>query len=223
MLNDDIVYQKLTQQDYTDHNLQVIKHCKEQAERAVSERTADYPAPTRIATINGVLRWDLFDHYLEQAAKNELFEGITAKWIRYEGAPILELHGKNTILTAKHVSSKDEKITESETSYRKNNQVKNQKNQLLLKELEEPDSEDTKLCIVLLHGDGFAHLRIFLENKDVPELTSNIMLLPALDAAPETEFVPQPMPVLNPRKVVSEPAIWPKILLNTNTDDNSKS
>jgi hypothetical protein len=223
MQNDDIFYQKLAEQDYTYHNLQVIKHCKEQAENAVLDRTADYPAKSRLATINGILRWDLLDHYLEQAANNQLFDGITAKWIKYEGAPILELHGKNTVLTAKHVLSKEEKITESENGYRKNNQAKNQKNQLLLKELQEPNSEDTKPNIVLVHGDGFAYLRILLDKSDVPELTTNIMLMPSLDAAPETEFVPQPMPVLNPKKVVSEPEALPEISLKKKTNDHSQS
>jgi citrate synthase len=70
----------------------------------------------------------VLDYFLEDAAKKNLFEGITARWISFQGAPILELQGKYTSLTACHVLSRDEKPKDSENGYRKNNRAKNQKN-----------------------------------------------------------------------------------------------
>jgi hypothetical protein len=223
MQNDDIFYPELVKQDYTDHNLRVVKHCIKQTRQAVLEQTADYPARHRIASIKGYLGWDLLDHFLDQAAINQLFEGITSKWITHEGAEMLELHGKNTILTAKHVETKDEEIADTENGYRKNAKINNQKNQLLLKELAEPISESVKPKIFLVHGHGFAYLRILLEKSDVPELTSNIMLMPDLDAASETEFVPEYKPEMLPQKVASEPEVLPKLSLKKNENDHSKS
>jgi hypothetical protein len=149
---------------------------------------------------------------LDAAVKNHLFEGITSRWVNFQGAKILELRGKYTSLTACHVLSRDDDPKESDFGYRRNNRAKNQKNQELFKEFEAPTSEDDFLNIVLQHGgrdDNFAFLRVYLEDSDIPCLTKNIMLMPSLEMTPETEIVPTPMLTLkkatSPVKEISTP------------------
>jgi hypothetical protein len=195
----------LTNQDWTNHNQQVLKYCKELADKAVLEHTADYPATRHLPVVKGVLRWDRMDYFLEMAAKNHLFDGIEACWTDFQGAPILELRGKFTSLTACHVLSRDDKPPESAKGYRKNNRARNQKNQELFKEFETHASEDEKLHLILRHGgreDNFAYLQIYLEDSDIPALSGNIMLLPSLDMTPETEFVLQPIVTLTAQPAV---------------------
>lgn len=202
----------LVQKDWTIHNLQVLKHCINSADADVLERTADYPPTKHHSVVQGIIRWDRLDHHLDMAAHSGLFEDITSRWVEYQGQPILELVGQYTCLTVCHILTRDDKPRESEYSYRKNNRAKNQKNPLLFKELDEPASDDDKPQIVLVHGglgnDRFAYLRIFLENSDIPDLTENLMLLPELEAMPNEEIVPTPMPELNKNLVApkSEPS-----------------
>jgi hypothetical protein len=218
--------QEFVNLDWTNHNKAVIQYCILEARKAVAIHTADYPPTKHLPVIKGILLWDRLDYFLEAAANNELFEGITAKWITYEGAPILELRGKYTKLTACHVSHRDEDPKESKYGYRKNNRAKNEKNLELFKEFEASVSEDEKLNLILQHGEGddnFAYLRMYLEASDIPVLSENIMLMEAIEMTPETEFVPEFKPVLKSPPVVSEPEILPALSVEKNENDHSQS
>jgi hypothetical protein len=214
--------------DWTDHNLSVLQFCKNQADAAAlaQSNTSEFPLldTPHLPVVRGVLRWALLDAILANAAGNHLFEGITAIWIDYQGTPILELRGKYTSLTACHVLSRDEKPKDSENGYRKNNRAKNQKNQELFKEFEAPVSEDDLLHIILLHGgrnDDFAYLRIYLEDSDIPALTGNIMLMPSLEMAPDTELVLKPVVTLNEKPIVPELENLPTSPADKTKDEHS--
>jgi len=214
----------LTKLDWTDHNLSILKFCKEEAYKAVLAHTADYPATPHLPVVRGVMGWDRLDYFLDTAAKNNLFEGITSRWVDFQGAPILELRGKYTSLTACHVLSRDDKPRESAYGYRKNNRAKNEKNQELFQEIEASVSEDELLHIILLHGgrnDNFAYLRIYLEDSDIPALSENIMLMESPEMTPETESVPTPMPTL--KEAIAKPEILSELPADTNKNVHSQS
>jgi hypothetical protein len=222
-MQNDQFFNQLIKQDWTENNLQVLKYCKELADNAVQAHSnvSDYPflATPHLPVFKGVSRWVVLDYFLGAAVKNDLFVGITARWINFEGAPILELRGKYTSLTACHVLSRDEKPKDSKNGYRKNNQAKNQKNLELFTEFEAPVSEDDLLHIILLHGgsdDNFAYLRIYLEDSDIPTLTENIMLMPSLEMAPDAEFVLNPSVALKGKTPVAEP----ETVVKTKNDDS---
>ena len=189
-----------TKLDWTDRNLSVIKDCLEQNERAVAAHTnlADYPLldTPLLQTVCGNLRWAMLKKILANAADNNLFDGITAHWIKFQGAPILELRGKYTSLTPCHVLGRDETPQESQNGYRKNNRAKNQVCMELFKEFEAPESENELFHILLIHGgrnDSFAFLRAYIGDSYNPVLSNNIMLMPSLvttlDAEPDSKPV----------------------------------
>jgi hypothetical protein len=216
----------LIKQDWPDQNLQILKYCKELAEKAVEERMADYPPTPHQPFIRGVMVWDRLDYYLDRAAKDHLFEGITSEWVPYQGAQILELRGKYSSVTACHVLSPDDAPKESDRGYRKNNRAKNQKNLELFKEYETPDSEEEPYHVIFQHGsrDGdFGFLRIYLEDKDIPVITLNIMLMQSPEMTPDTELVLKPVVVLKDNMGVSKPENLPTVPVETNTNDDSQS
>ena len=207
MQNDDFL--NLAKMDWTEHNRQAIKRCKEQADSAAIEHNDKTENPLldspHYSVQVGVDRWAFLNKILyDSVVTSHLFEGITAHWIDFNGAPILELRGKYTSLTAKHVLTRDEKISDSPNGYRQNKRANNQKNLELFKEAEVPTSSEDLIHIVLQHGgqgDNFAFFRVYLEDGDVPDLFGNIMDMPSLKTAPEEEFVLKPVPTLKPTAV----------------------
>jgi hypothetical protein len=227
MRNDYFV--NLIQLDWTGHNLSVLKYCKDEAEKAVSAMLGDYQATKHHSTVRGVLLWDRLDHFFDMAAKSNLFHGITSHWIEFKGAQILELRGKYSSLTSKHVLTRDDDPDDSDKGYRENNRAKNQKNLELFKEYEAPDS-DKLFHIVFLHGgrnDNFGFLRIYLEDHDSPVLSENIMLIPSPEPILETEAVPVPTVTLKDTAPIADPisahAATPELIPTEADDDGGQS
>lgn len=206
MLSDEIL--NLVRGDWTDHNLQVLRHCKLQAEAFVNSKMEDYPLSHHRASVRGNMLWDSVDRFLEMACVNGLFDGITHCWIKYKGAEILTLRGHRTSLTAKHVLTRDDVLPDSENGYRTNNKVKNQMQFDMFSEYKEFDTEDGEpIHIVWQHGgrgDIFAYLKAYFTDGEPLTLSDNIMLLPDLQSAEESEFVLQPAVALKPAAVVAE-------------------
>jgi hypothetical protein len=224
MQTDDFV--NLTNSDWPDHNLSVLKFCKEETDKAVAALMAEYPSTPHRPVVRGVFAWDRLDNFLEAAANQNLFKGITAHWIEFKGAPILELRGKYTSLTAKHVLTREEDIKDSKNGYRTNNKVKNQENMELFSEFETPESEDDLLHIVLQHGgrkDSFAFLKAYFVDSDPVSLTSDLMAMESLEIHPATELVAPPSVTLKDPAAIEQPETLPAVPAAKNDNDDSQS
>lgn len=203
MQRDEIV--NLVRGEWTQHNQQVLRYCKMQAEAFVGSKMEDYPITRHRASVRGNMLWDQIDQCLEIASINGLFEGLNHCWIKHKGADILTLRGERTSLTAKHVLTRDEVLADSENGYRTNNKAKNQRCFDLFKEFETEDGEP--IHIVWQHGgkdEVFAFLKAYFAEGDPLTLSENIMLLPDLESAEESEFVLQPSVVLKTAVVAPE-------------------
>lgn len=173
-----------------------------------------FGTPNR-AIIMGVIRWCITDYFLEQGCKTGRLKGITAHWRplitpkkKSKGAPkrksagihALELRGQHTSLIAFHLHRQDEAPRSSKL--RNEKRLHNQMHPLL-PGFEVPSeyleqTEGALINLLLVHGDKdseFAYLRAYYRENDhgafLP-LSDNIMKLPSVVAASETEHIAKP-------------------------------
>jgi hypothetical protein len=220
MQRDEIL--NLVHGEWTQHNLQVLRYCKMQAETFVGSRMEDYPITRHRASVRGNMLWDQIDQFLEIASNNGLFEGIEHCWIKHKGADILTLRGQKTSLTAKHVLTRDEVLPDSENGYRTNNKLKNQRCFDLFREFETEDGDP--IHIVWQHGgkgEIFAYLKAYFAESDPLTLSDDIMLLPDLESEEESEFVLQPSVALKTVVVTPESSMPEPLKLELQDDSQS--
>lgn len=168
--------------------------------------------------------WDQMDYFLERAALGGLFANITPHWVKYKGADILELRGKRTSLTAKHVLTRDEVLLDSQNGYRTNNKIQNQVNLELFKDFDSETDEDV-LHVVLQHGgrgERFAHLKAYFANSVPLSLSGDIMLIPDLEKTEESETVSQPSVTLKEAAAQENPEVSRQVSMEVIEDEHSQ-
>ena len=193
-------------QDWDGYNLTVTQETLIEAEEATLRRVDRIKDPLfdtpNFPNILGYTRWVMVQKHLEIAAKR--FRGITPRWVNLGGSNVLELWGRNTIVTPCHLLTEGQ--TPNNTDYRRDLRIQNQVCPFLFlsQNGDGADSEDQRLRILLVHGGKygpFAYLRAYIDPDDhsiYRDLSENIMLKPILLPSIDFEPVDEPQVELNP-------------------------
>ena len=192
-------------EDWHEHNLKIAQETLFEAEQATLRRTDKTKDPLldtpNFNNFRGYTRWVMVQKHFEKAATQ--FQNITHKWVNLGGVNVLELHGKNTIVTPCHLLN--ERDTPNETVYRRDFRIQNQVCPFLFpfENDETAESKDKRLRVLLIHGgkdSTFAYLRAYIDAEDKSvyrNLSQNIMLMPALLPSIDFEPVEEPNVGLN--------------------------
>ncbi len=192
------------QQDWCQRNLMALQTSLRETETAMLSRTDTVADPLlsspNLANLRGYMRWAILPRIIENHISVGRYPGISGKWTSMGGVSIFEMEGDFTTITAFHLKHEDEVPRES--VFRKNKRRLNAGPQLQLGLSDEPADdgaqEKARVHLTLVYGgreQEFAYLRAYFDEDNrsyYHKLSANIMTMPVLLDAMETELVEEP-------------------------------